>query len=62
MYSTSDVKIWIIDQGYTDATLTEATNLRYRLIKYFPIKGWDASKFSKEEMGGMQDFLFNEYL
>ena len=31
-------------------------------MKYFPIKGWDASKFSKEEMGGMQDFLFNKYL
>ena len=47
-YSTADVKIWIIDRGYIDATLTEATNLRYRLMKDFPIKGWYASKFSKD--------------
>ena len=58
-YFTSDVKIWIVDQGYTDSMITEVTNLRYRLMKYFPIKGWDASKFSKEVIGGMQDSLFN---
>ena len=29
-------------------------------MKDFPIMGWDASKFSKEEMGVVQDFLFNK--
>ena len=47
-YSTHDVKIWIIYQRYTDATLAEVTNIRYRLMKYFPIKGWYAFKFSKD--------------
>ena len=58
-YSTDDVKSWIIDKGYTDAMITEAENIRYRLMKYLPIRGWDSSKSSKEEMGGMQDFLLN---
>ena len=47
-YSTADVKIWLVYQGYTGATLTEGKNLRYRLMKYFPIKGWYAFKFSKD--------------
>ena len=58
-YSTTDVKGWLIEQGYKDACLEEATNLRYRLMKSLPIKDWKESDVPNEEMGTMQDYLFN---
>jgi hypothetical protein len=61
-YSTTDVKGWLIEQGYQDACLEEATNLRYRLMKGLPIKDWKASEVSNEAIGSMQDYLFNEDL
>lgn len=62
-YSTHDVKGWLIEMGYKDATLNEATNLRYRLLTGKPVKGWskmDAS--NKQEIRIMCDFLFNDKL
>ena len=62
-YTTHDVKSWLVDQGMKDATLEEATNLRYRLIKDFPIKGWKfADSKDAVELGAMEDYLFNEDL
>ena len=62
-YKTDDVKSWLVDQGMTDATLEEATNLRYRLLKDRPIKGWYAEDGDDSAtLGAMQDYLFNEDL
>lgn len=64
-YNTSDVKSWLVDQGFHDATLSEATNLRYRLMKGLAIRGWDYTKLSKKdlnELGSMEDYLYNEDL
>ena len=61
-YDTHDVKGWLIERGFTDATLEEATNLRYRLLKNLPMKDWKESAMSPEEMGNMQDYLFNKDL
>ena len=61
-YSTHDVKSWLIEQGMKDATLEEATNLRYRILKDMPIKGWDYAEADKDSMAVMEDFLFNEDL
>ncbi|KAL7492794.1 hypothetical protein ACHAWT_001821 [Skeletonema menzelii] len=56
-YSTTNVKDWLIEQGHTDVTLKEATNLRYRLMNNKKIKGCEIP--SNEEMGKMTDYLFN---
>jgi len=61
-YGTHEVKSWLIDAGFSDATLEEATNLRYRLRRDLPIKDWKPNECSDEEMGEMQDFLFNDDL
>ncbi|KAL7532284.1 hypothetical protein ACHAXR_004536, partial [Thalassiosira sp. AJA248-18] len=58
-YTTDDVLSWLNEQGVVDATLHEATNLRYRLIKDRPIKDWNVNKVPEQEMGEMKDFLFN---
>ena len=58
-YETKDVHDWLVDYGYRDATLNEATNLRYRLLKKLPIKGWDkAAMDDKRMIGEMRDYLF----
>ena len=61
-YSTDDVKDWLIDEGFEDVSLKEATNIRYRLLKELPIKGWKESEIPKEHMGKMEDYLFNKDL
>ena len=61
-YTTHDVKSWLGDQGMKDATLREATNLRYRLIRDIPIKGYNPKEVDERDIGQMQDFLFNEDL
>ena len=60
--NTHDVKGWLIERGYADATLEKATNLRYRLLKKMQIKTWNESEVSEEDLGNMQDFLFNKDL
>ena len=55
--------IWLVDYGFKDSTLAEATNLRYRLMKGIPIKGWvDLSKEDPVKMAAMEDYLHNEDL
>ena len=62
-YTTHNVKSWLVDQGMKDATLEEATNLRYRLIKDLPVKGWNfADANDTVDMAAMEDYLFNEDL
>ena len=61
-YGTHEVKSWLIDAGFSDATLEEATNLRYRLRRDLPIKDWKPNECSDETMGAMQDYLFNDDL
>jgi len=61
-YGTDDVKSWLIQSGFLDATLEEATNLRYRLLNDESIKDWKPNEFSKEEMGQWTDYLHNEDL
>ena len=61
-YTTHDVKSWLIEQGMTDATLKEATNLRYRLLKDMPVKGCSFDEEDSAELGVMVDYLFNEDL
>ncbi len=62
-YGTHDVKSWLFQFGFKDATLEEATNLRYRLMKDKPIKNWKPDDTStKEQMGDMMDYLHNEDL
>ena len=61
-YNTHDVKGFLVDHGYKDASLEEATNLQYRLLKALPIKDWKESDMTREDMGIMQDFLFNKDL
>jgi len=61
-YGTDDVKSWLIQSGFLDATLEEATNLRYRLLTDAPIKDWKPNECSKEEMGQWTDYLHNEDL
>ena len=61
-YTTHDVKSWLNDQGMKDATLREATNLRYRLMKDMPVKGYEFDKEDSAELGAMEDYLFNEDL
>ena len=60
-HATHDVRSWLTDQGMTDATLKEATNLRYRLIKDMPVKGYEFEA-DGAELGAMEDYLFNEDL
>ena len=59
-YTTHDVKSWLIEQGMKDATLKEATNLRYRLLKDMPVKGCTFDEEDSAELGVMEDYLFNE--
>ncbi len=62
-YSTNDVQGWLVECGLRDASLAEATNLRYRILKNLPIKGWtkkDAD--NKKSVGEMEDYLYNEDL
>lgn len=61
-YGTHDVKSWLVETGFRDVTLDEATNLRYRLLTDMPIKNWKPEECSKEEMGEMQDYLYNDDL
>ena len=61
-YGTDDVKSWLIQSGFLDATLEEATNLRYRLLNDEPIKNWKPNECSKEEIGQWTDYLHNEDL
>lgn len=56
-YNTRDCQNWLIEQGYTDTTLKEATNIRYRLIKGLPIKGYDPPP-SDETYGQILDYLY----
>jgi hypothetical protein len=53
---------WLAEQGMNDATLKEATNLRYCSMKNLPVYGWNPSKTGAKEMGPMQDCIFNEDL
>ena len=59
-YGTHNVKGWLIERGFTDATLEEATNLRYRLLKKMLMKDQKESAMSPGEMGNMQDFLYKK--
>jgi len=61
-YTTHDVKSWLHDQGMKDATLREATNLRYRLMKDMPVKGYEFDEKDSAELGAMEDCLYNEDL
>jgi len=61
-YTTHDVKSWLHDQGMKDATLREATNLRYRLMKDMPVKGYEFDEEDSAGLGAMEDYLFNEDL
>jgi hypothetical protein len=61
-YGTDDVRSKLVDFGLPDVSIEEATNLRYRLMKDLPIKGWtgkDVNKGTQMEMRSMQDYLFN---
>lgn len=57
-YSTTNVKDWLTEQGHTDVTLKEATNLRYRLLIGKKIKGYVEDP-SHQQMGKMTDYLLN---
>jgi len=59
-YTTANVQGWLTEQGMTDVTLKEATNLRYRLMNDKPVRGYEYP--SKEEDGQMTDYLFNHDL
>ena len=39
-YTTGNVQNWLADQGMHHVTLEEATNIRYRIMKNLPIRGW----------------------
>ena len=52
----------MIQSGFLDATLEEATNLRYRLLTNLAIKDWKPNECSKEEIGEWTDYLHNEDL
>jgi hypothetical protein len=61
-YGTDDVRSKLVDFGFPDVSIKEATNLRYRLMKDLPIKGWtgkDVNEETEMEMRSMQDYLFN---
>eukprot|EP00986_Skeletonema_menzelii_P013915 scaffold8603_cov155-Skeletonema_menzelii.AAC.16 len=55
-YTTTNVKDWLTEQGHTNVTLKEATNLRYRLVNNKKIKGCETPP-SNEEMGKMTDLI-----
>lgn len=57
-YNTTNVKDWLTDQGHTEVTLKEATNLRYRLMKSMKIQGFVEDP-SYQELGKMTDYLIN---
>ena len=62
-YSTRDVKSCLVEYGYRDATLAEATNLRYRIKTGLPIKGWTKEDSKNDaEIGMMEDYLYREEL
>ena len=69
-YSTSDVQSKLIEVGCREVSLAEATNLRYRLKRGLPIKGWDPKNDSPNyvsdeeaaEMRTMENYLFNDDL
>ena len=61
-YSTDNVKNWVMDEGFEDDSLEEATNLQYRLLNFFPVKGWNESELPKGHMGRIQEYLFNKDL
>jgi hypothetical protein len=62
-YSTRDVKSCLVEYGYRDATLTEATNLWYRIKTGRPIKGWTKEDSTNDaEIGMMEDYLYREEL
>jgi hypothetical protein len=61
-YGTNDVRSKLVDFGLSDVSIEEATNLRYRLMKDLPIRGWESNDENEEtqtEMRSMQDYLFN---
>jgi hypothetical protein len=61
-YGTDDVRSKLMDFGLSDVSIKEATNLRYRLMKGLPIRGWESKDENEEtnmEMRSMQDYLFN---
>jgi hypothetical protein len=59
-YKTTDVQDKLTEYGYTDVTLKEATNLRYRLMNDKNIKGYEPAP--EEEEGKQIDYLFNHDL
>jgi len=61
-YTTANVQNWLADQGMHHVTLEEATNIRYRIMKNLPIRGWEPKKISAEDMGPMADYIFNSDL
>jgi len=61
-YKTSDVQSYLVDSGLKDVTRIEATNLRYRLLKDQPIRGWKYDEQHAAEYGKQQDTLYNEDL
>lgn len=68
-YSTYDVRSRLVEAGYKNASLEEATNLRYKILTDKPIKDWvppppDESRDDEDvaAMKTMEDYLFNEDL
>jgi hypothetical protein len=57
-YTTTNVKDWLTEQGHTEVTLKEATNLRYRLMSSKKIQGFVEDP-SYQEIGKMTDYLIN---
>ena len=59
-YTTADVKTWLIDCGYLNTTMKDAKNLRYRIPKDLPIRGWNIP--TPRAAGERDDFLHNSDL
>jgi hypothetical protein len=61
-YGTDDVRSKLVDFGLSDVSLEEVTNLRYRLMKDLPIRGWEGKALDDQlqmDTKSMQDYLFN---
>lgn len=58
-YKTDDVLSWLHDQGLRDVMRKEATNLRYRLLKDLPVRGWEYDEKKDAEYAMQQDVLYN---
>ena len=56
-YSTRDVHDWLENNGHRSASRLEAKNLRARLLKNQPIRGWDVS--DPVSVGEIDDYLYN---